>query len=150
MCSNIPNSSSSLILLWNQRFWVRSPVESPICGPSPNPPTCATRYFFKKSKRENCFSSFEKFVPVRNSFVWSFHLLFIFIFKWEKIKNKSPSMAPIRKKWSVKTTFWVQESGYLSGRYLMRGSTPLGLELGLYWWTGYMGAYGSKIKQTLC
>ena len=35
--------------------------------PSPDPPTGATRYF--KGEMENWFSSFEKFVPVRNGFV---------------------------------------------------------------------------------
>ena len=29
----------------------------------------------------------------------------------------------------------------------MRGSTPLGPRSGLYWWIGYIGAYGSKINQ---
>ena len=35
------------------------------------------------------------------------------------------------EKQSAKTRFWVQGSDYLLGRYLMRGSTPLGPELGL-------------------
>ena len=53
-------------------------------GPSPDLPTGAIRY--SKGERENWFSSFEKFVPVRNGFVWSHHLLFIFIFKLGKFK----------------------------------------------------------------
>ena len=70
---------------------------------------------------------------MRNSFVWSHHLIFIFILNGENLsKNKKPSMTPIRKKRSAKTRFWVRGSGYLSGRYLTRGSTPLGLELCLY------------------
>ena len=53
-------------------------------GPSPDPTTDATLYF--KGERESWFLSFEKFVPLRNGFVLSRHLLFIFIFKWEKFK----------------------------------------------------------------
>ena len=56
----------------------------PTYGPSPDPPIGTTHYL--KGKRESWFSSFEKFVPVRNGFVWSRHLLFIFIFKWGKLK----------------------------------------------------------------
>ena len=86
-----------------------------------------------KGKRESWFSSFEKFVPVRNSFVWSpTYFLFLFLNGENLSKNKNPSMNPIRKKRSTKTRFWVQGSGYLLGRYLIRGSTPLGLELSLY------------------
>ena len=77
------------------------------------------------------------------------YFLFLFLNGENLSKNKNPNMSPIRKKWYVKTRFWVQGSGYLSGRYLTRGSTPLGPELDLYSWTGYMGAYESKIKQTL-
>ena len=43
-----------------------------------------TRYF--KGEKESWFLSLEKFVPMRNDFVWSRHLLFIFIFKWGKFK----------------------------------------------------------------
>ena len=64
-------------------FYIYS-LEVEYCGPSPDPPTGATRYF--KGERESWFSIFEKFVPVRNGFVWSRHLLFIFIFKWGKFK----------------------------------------------------------------
>ena len=54
-------------------------VNLTLCGPSLDLPTGVTRYF--KGERESWFSSFEKFVPVKNSFVSGHHLLFIFIFK---------------------------------------------------------------------
>ena len=64
----------------------------------------ATRY--SKGERESWFSSFEKFVPVRNGFVWSHHLLFIFILNGQNLsKNKNPSMTLVKKKQSMKTRF---------------------------------------------
>ena len=64
--------------------WVKHYIYVYGCGPSPDPLTNTTRYF--KGERESWFSSFEKFVLVRNGFVWSHHLLLIFIFKWGKLK----------------------------------------------------------------
>ena len=54
------------------------------------------------------------------------YFLFLFLNGENWSKNKNPIMTPIRKKRYAKTRFWVRGSGYLSGRYLMRGSTPLG------------------------
>ena len=121
------------------------------CGPSPDPPIGATRYFKKKKVKGKA-----DFWVLKNSSQWGMvlfgvatYFLFLFLNGETLSKNKNPNMTSVRKKWSVKTRFWVRGSSYLLGRYLMRGSTPLGPELGLYWWTGYMGAYGLKIKQTL-
>ena len=77
------------------------------------------------------------------------YFLFLFLKRGKLSKNKNPLMTPVRKKWFAKLDFWVWESGYLSGRYLIWGSTPLGSESDLYWWIGYIGAYGSKIGQLL-
>ena len=60
------------------------------------------------------------------------YFLFLFLNGENLSKDKNPNMTPVMKKWSTKTRFWVQGSNYLLGRYLMRGSTPLGLELSLY------------------
>ena len=60
------------------------------------------------------------------------YFLFLFLNEENLSKTKNPNMTPVRKKQSTKTRFWVRGSGYLSGRYLMRGSTPLGPELSLY------------------
>ena len=57
------------------------------------------------------------------------YFLFLFLNGENLSKNKNPSMTPVRKKRFAKIRFWVRGSGYLSGRYLMRGSTPLGPEL---------------------
>ena len=98
------------------------------------------------------FLSFRKSIPMREGFRLESPLTFYFLLflKWEKLsKNKNPLMTPVRKKWFAKLDFWVWESGYLSGRYLIWGSTPLGSESDLYWWIGYIGAYGSKINQFL-
>ena len=44
--------------------------------------------------------------PVRNDFVWSHHLLFIFIYYGEnQVRTKNPSLTPIRTKRSLKTRF---------------------------------------------
>ena len=81
MCSNIPKSSSSLILLWNQRLWVWSPAESPICGPSPDPPTGATHDLKKNNGVEKKrFSSFGKSIPNEERFCLESSLTFYFYF----------------------------------------------------------------------
>ena len=82
-----------------------------------------------KYERKNWFLSFEKFVPIRNGFVWSRHLLLFLFLNGENLsKNKkNPSMTQVRKKRSAKTRFWVWGSGYLLGRYLMWGNTPFRL-----------------------
>ena len=54
------------------------------------------------------------------------YFLFLFLNGENLSKNKNPNMTIVRKKRYAKTRFWVRGSGYLSGRYLMRGSTPLG------------------------
>ena len=136
MCSNIPNSSSSLIFLGNQRFWVWSPIESPICGPSPDPPTTATCDLKKKINgcREKMVFEFGKIHPWWETVLFGVTTYFIFLFlKWGKSsKNKNTSMTPVKKKRSTKLDFWVRESGYLSARYLMQGNTLLSPKFGLY------------------
>ena len=80
------------------------------------------------------FSNFGKFIPDEERFLFGVTTYFLFLFlKWGKLsKNKNPSMTPVRKKQSTKLNFWVRRSGYLLGRYLMRGSTFLGPRSGLY------------------
>ena len=73
----------SILVMCMVARWT-TPTVKPDYGPSPDPSIDATRYF--KGERESWFLSFEKFVPVRNGFVWNCHLLFIFIFKWRKFK----------------------------------------------------------------
>ena len=98
--------------------------------------TGPTRLAFKRKERNEkswCFPVLKNPSLVRNGVVWSRHLLFIFFFKWGKLsKNTKPLMTLVWKKRSAKTRFWVRGSGYPLGRYLMRGSTPLGPKLGLY------------------
>ena len=75
-------------------------------------------------KEKELFSSFGKSAPGVERFCLESPLTFFF-FKWGKLsKNKNPSLTLIRKKQSTKLDFWVRESGYLLGRFLMRGSTP--------------------------
>ena len=80
------------------------------------------------------FSSFEKPAPGEERCCLESPLTFYFLFlNGENLsKNKNPSMTPIKKKRFAKTRFWVRGSGYPLGRYLMRGSTPLGPKLSLY------------------
>ena len=77
---------------------------------------------------------FWKIHPDKGRFLFGVVTYFLFLFlKWGKLsKNKNPSMTPIRRKWSVKLDFSIWGSGYLSGRYLIGGSTPLGPKSGLY------------------
>ena len=79
------------------------------------------------------------FRVLKNSSQWrtvlfgvAIYFLFLFLNRENLSKNKNPSMTLVREKWYAKTKFWVRGPGYLSGRYLMRGSTPLGPKLGLY------------------
>ena len=60
------------------------------------------------------------------------YFLFLFLKREKLSKNKNPSMTPVKKKQSAKLDLWVWGLGYLLGRHLMRGSTPLGLGFGLY------------------
>ena len=83
--------------------WVKHYIYVYRCGPSPDPSIDVTHYF--KSERESWFSSFEKFVPMRNGFVWSRHFLFLFLNGENLSKNKNLSMTPVRKKRSATTRF---------------------------------------------
>ena len=108
-------------------------VRSYMCGPLPDPPTSMTRELKQMMWRKSGFR------VLKNSSQWrtvlfgvATYFLFLFLNGENLSKNKNPSMTPVRKKRSAKTRFWVRGSGYLSRRYLMRGSTPLGSKLGLY------------------
>ena len=100
--------------------------------------------------RKSVVFEFWKICPQWGIVLFGVTTYFLFLFlKWRKLsKNKNPSMTPVKKKWSAKLDFWVRGSGYLLVRYLMRGSTLLSLEFCLYYWIGYIGAYGSKINQS--
>ena len=87
----------------------------------------------KNMRRKSGFQVLENPSPMRTVlFGLATYFLFLFL-KWEKLsKNKNPLMTLVKKKRSAKLDFWVQGSGYLLGRYVMRGSTPLGLGFSLY------------------
>ena len=108
-------------------------VQSYMCGPSPDPPTGTTCELKQMMWRKSGFQ------VLKNLSQWGMvlfgvatYFLFLFLNGENLSKNKNPNMTLVRKKWSAKTRFWVWGSGYLSRRYLMGGSTPLGPELGLY------------------
>ena len=84
--------------------------------------------------RKSVVFEFWKIHPNKGRFLFGVATYFLFLFlKWGKLsKNKNPPMTLVRKKRSAKLDFWVRGSGYLSGRYLIQGSTPLGPESGLY------------------
>ena len=106
-------------------------VTKGICGSYPI--HTPTRLAINRKKRVD-FRVLKNPSPVRNGFFLSLHLLFIFIYyDKNQVRTKYPSLTPVRKKSGHrKLDFWVRGLGYLLGRYLMRGSTPLSLELGLY------------------
>ena len=99
--------------------------------------------------RKSVVFKFWKIHPDEGRFLFGVATYFLFlILKWGKLsKNKNPSITLVRKKRPTKLDFWVRGSGYLSRRYLIRGSTPLGPKSDLYYWIGYIRAYGSKITQ---
>ena len=59
----------------------------PICGPSPDPPDWHDSLLKEKKEGKSLyFPVLKNPTSVRNSVVWSRHLLFIFVFKMGKIK----------------------------------------------------------------
>ena len=60
------------------------------------------------------------------------YFLFLFYKRENQVRTKKPLMTLVWKKQYAKTRFWVRGSGYLLGRYLMLGSTPLSPRFGLY------------------
>ena len=84
--------------------------------------------------RKSVVYEFWKIHPDKGRFSFGVATYFLFLF-WNGenyVKTKNPSMTPVKKKRSIKLDFWIQGSGYLLRKYLMQGSTPLGLGFGLY------------------
>ena len=109
--------------LMNQRFWVRSPVESPICGPYPIHGPARLAFKWKENVKRNekkmwvDFRVLENLSPRRNGFALESPLTFIFIFKWGKSsKKKKPNDSIMEKNGMRKLDFWVRGSDYLSER----------------------------------
>ena len=79
-----------LDLLWNQRFWVRSLIESPICGPTyftmHSHSIGETRFFFVWWK----IWFLEK--------TWSRHLFLFYFLRKKKIRKKTLSVTPYLEK----------------------------------------------------
>ena len=82
------------------------------------------------------FRVLENLSPRRNGFALesplTFYFIFFFLNRENEVRTKNPSLTKVRKKRSTKLDFWIRGSFYPLGRYLVRGSTPLGPKLGLY------------------
>lgn len=60
------------------------------------------------------------------------YFFFLFFLNGKSSKNKNLKMIlDFWKSYLRKTEVWVQRSGYLSGKYLQRSNTPLGLKMSL-------------------